>query len=49
MECLVLERRGDGVLGAAAVGLFTVYFLCLQKYLYNKYSLIYISICVNQY
>ena len=26
------------------VGLFTVYFIFLQKYLYNKYSLIYIYI-----
>ena len=31
------------------VGLFTVYFIFRQKYLYNKYSLIYISIYVNQY
>ena len=33
----------------ASVGLFTVYFIFLQKYLYNKYSLIYISMHVNQY
>ena len=33
----------------ASVGLFTVYFIFLQKYLYNKYSLIYIYMYVNQY
>ena len=32
-----------------SVGLFTVYFIFLQKYLYNKYSLlIYIYIYINQ-
>ena len=33
----------------ATVGLFTVYFIFLEKDLYNKCSLIYISIYVNQY
>ena len=31
------------------VGLFTVYFIFLQKYLYNEYSLIYVYLNVNQY
>ena len=37
------------IINSTIVGLFTVYFIFLQKYLYNKYSLIYISIYVDQY
>ena len=47
---LFLKVQSDDELHKSPdVGLFTVYFILLQKYLYNKYSVVYISIYVDQY